>query len=603
MADGDEITIPYQPGQGPGAGTATAAPDAAAVLAAAQSQRGEGLPASTEQGPLIPEEKMQTLDDLKKESWGAKIYHGVLNALGGKYNTQFIQTPNGVVQQQVQSGPGQQWKNIISGALSGFGAAAAGAGTGPGSTMRGAGLGVQAGYQQRKQQSEDEREAALKMATSNAQTALMGHQIAESTWRLENEQRTAQAEVVDRLNTFNQLVADSPGSRDLGSMSWADAQRVAKEWPQIHHEHAQGRLVMVQDVGEDGKLNGRVRVAQVSPDWQNSKTDKDYTFPVETLDEKGNVVHDKFTVPAGAYTNGDLSKLIMAQSAQYGQRELEQTRTDIARKEAEDRAKLIPSDIAAKQSETAKNYAEAAAAQAKAQGGDVEWGPGGEKGFNSWHDKNVTPALQSERLYRLSSNIYNEYQGLRAQGKNFPTGAQSVQMLSNHIAGTFGNVKGARITKDLIEKHLGARSISDSALTAVQRITSGQELSPAQWDAFFEMIGQNRAETWRSVLEDAQALGRPTDYIAFPTDLRQRWALGPGHVPGATGMMPGEAVPAPGPRAPGAAAGPQAGAGAGAQPSGKSVSLAAAMALPGNKGKTADQVKADIVAHGHEVAP
>ena len=35
--------------------------------------------------------------------------------------------------------------------------------------------------------------------------------------------------------------------------------------------------------------------------------------------------------------------------------------------------------------------------------------------------------------------------------------------------------------------------------------------------------------------------------------------------------------------------------------SGKAVSLQAAMALPSNKGKTADQVRADIEAHGHQV--
>jgi len=37
-------------------------------------------------------------------------------------------------------------------------------------------------------------------------------------------------------------------------------------------------------------------------------------------------------------------------------------------------------------------------------------------------------------------------------------------------------------------------------------------------------------------------------------------------------------------------------------PSGKAVSLQAAMALPINKGKTEDQVRADIIAHGHQVS-
>jgi hypothetical protein len=128
-------------------------------------------------------------------------------------------------------------------------------------------------------------------------------------------------------------------------------------------------------------------------------------------------------------------------------------------------------------------------------------------------------------------------------------------MLSNHIAGTFGNVKGSRITKDLIEKHLGARGISDAAQTAIQKIVNGDQLAPAQWDAFFDMIGQNRKETWRGVMDDAQALGRPLDYIAFPEDLRQQWGLGPGHVPGATGMLPGERIGAGMPQG-AAAAGP-----------------------------------------------
>jgi hypothetical protein len=120
---------------------------------------------------------------------------------------------------------------------------------------------------------------------------------------------------------------------------------------------------------------------------------------------------------------------------------------------------------------------------------EVDWGPNGQKGFQSWH-KNVTPAMQAERTYRLASNVYNEYKALRKQGKDFPTGAQSVQMLSYHMANTFGNVKGARITKDLIEKHMGARSVSDSALVAVQKLTNGEQLSPSQWDAYFSMVGQ-----------------------------------------------------------------------------------------------------------------
>jgi hypothetical protein len=123
-------------------------------------------------------------------------------------------------------------------------------------------------------------------------------------------------------------------------------------------------------------------------------------------------------------------------------------------------------------------------------------------------------------------------------------------MLSYHMANTFGAVKGARITKDMIQQHMGARSVSDAALVAIQNLTSGGKLSPKQWDAYFSMVGQNRDETWRGVLDDANSLGRPNDYIAYPQDLRQSWGLGPGHV---------SLTPPPGTQQPAAAARPQQG--------------------------------------------
>jgi len=59
---------------------------------------------------------------------------------------------------------------------------------------------------------------------------------------------------------------------------------------------------------------------------------------------------------------------------------------------------------------------------------------------------------------------------------NAKTGAESMLALSTHLATTFGNVKGARVTKDMIEHHLGARGVGDSALVAVQKLTNGDVL-------------------------------------------------------------------------------------------------------------------------------
>ena len=96
------------------------------------------------------------------------------------------------------------------------------------------------------------------------------------------------------------------------------------------------------------------------------------------------------------------------------------------------------------------------------------------------HDKAyVQPAEQVEKSYQMMNQAYNEYQGAAAQGKDLPTGAQSMVALSTHLATTFGNVKGARITKDMIQEHLGARSVSDAATVAIQKLTNGDVLSPA----------------------------------------------------------------------------------------------------------------------------
>jgi hypothetical protein len=164
----------------------------------------------------------------------------------------------------------------------------------------------------------------------------------------------------------------------------------------------------------------------------------------------------------------------------------------------------------------------------------------------------VVPALQTETSYQIAAKAYNEYKTAAAQGKTLPTGAQSMQMLSQHIATTFGTVKGARITKDMISAHLGARSVTDTLQVAVQRLVNGDTLSKDQWDAFGELISNKRTEQWNQVLSDAVSLGRPLDRVAFPAEYRTQKGLGPGRTlqdasgaaqPGAA--QPGAQQPAP----------------------------------------------------------
>lgn len=110
-------------------------------------------------------------------------------------------------------------------------------------------------------------------------------------------------------------------------------------------------------------------------------------------------------------------------------------------------------------------------------------------------------AEDAEKSYQMFQQAYSDYKSGTA------TGAQSMLALSQHLATTFGVVKGARVTKDMIQEHLGARSVSDSMLVAAQKLVNGDALSPQQWDAFRELIGQSRKYSWGTYVTKANAMG------------------------------------------------------------------------------------------------
>jgi len=134
--------------------------------------------------------------------------------------------------------------------------------------------------------------------------------------------------------------------------------------------------------------------------------------------------------------------------------------------------------------------------------------------------KYVLPAESVEKSYEMANNAYNDYMDARKAGKTLPTGAESMVALSTHLATTFGNVKGSRITKDMIEKHLDARGISDTALVAIQRLTNGDPLSPDQWTGFHDLITQSRNISWMTAAKEAARKNVPVNFM--PEDLKTR---------------------------------------------------------------------------------
>jgi len=556
----------------------------------------------------IPEQPMgnsPTAVNKAHPNWGDKIYHGVLDALGGSHDVALQRDPETgkMVATVTKRAPGTQWKQIIAGALTGA-AAASQAAPGPGQVMRGFGAGVQAGAkqavqrnQQQRSQANEDFEAEQNAAYNKARTAMLNQDLSMKAFELQRMGVTAQFEDAARENQLVQSVANGGmGSQDLGvAKTFQDVLALHKDMPDLVNQQAHGNIIGIPHVNADGKIDG-MHYALVTPEWKAAKLDSDQMFyklePPKKPGEKPTVV--PYTVKAGTMSNGDFWNARMG-----AEKEIIDNYMTSEKQKSEDKLH---------QSQEAENYASAAEKNAttkilndtgqlpgrpsSAAEEVADWGPGGSKGFNTWHNQMVVPAISTETSYRMASNAYNEYKAAAAKGKTLPSGAQSMLMLSQHLNTTFGTVKGSRITKDMIEHHLGARSVSDTLQVAVQKLVNGDTLSKSQWDAFGQLISEKRNEQWTQVMKDAVATGRPLDRIPFPDDFRQANGLAPGRTAPSNQMAPQQpqqqqqqstqpAAPLPG--------------------AGKSISLKAARALPQYANETDEQIAADAKKLGYTV--
>jgi len=301
------------------------------------------------------------------ESWGSKVYHGVLNALGGSSDVSLARDPatGKMVATAVKSGPGQQWKRIISGALSGFGAASQVA-PGPGQMMRGAGAGVNAGMQkaedankEKTKQANENFEAQQKAATSDAQNALLSHQITQLAYTLGRAQVAASEQDLARESDFIKNIADGGnGSTDMGVFpDFASVVKAFREMPQMHDHQAQGKLVTTLHTDANGKIDG-VHAALVTSDWLAAKIPNDLPLHTATI-EDGKLVEKTFTIPAGTLTGDQYVKLVMGQTKDS----LDQHAKDADEQRKDEDLKLKKSRTTA---ENAESYASAGEHSAKA---------------------------------------------------------------------------------------------------------------------------------------------------------------------------------------------------------------------------------------------
>jgi hypothetical protein len=261
-----------------------------------------------------------------QKPWYSRVYSGVLDALGGSNQVMLERDPQTgkMVATATKSGPGQQWKRIIAGAISGAGSAMAHAGTGPGAAMRGAGLGVEAGMklgtdqaQQARKDADDDFDQQQTAALNKARTAELSQQGAKAAWELGWEKQKALQGQLDLENQWNDRIAQAgEGSGDLGVFpTFKDYIAATKEDPSLHDAQAHGQLYAITHVNADGVQDG-IHVYRVTQGWKDQKTTEPTAFPVVKPGEKiGDPPRlETQTIPAGAMTNGQAMDYIQAQN-------------------------------------------------------------------------------------------------------------------------------------------------------------------------------------------------------------------------------------------------------------------------------------------------
>lgn len=261
---------------------------------------------------------------MKADSYGSKVYHGILSALGGSNDISYSVDPatGRMVQSVAASGPGTQWKRIISGALTGY---AAGAGMkGPGSTSAKFGAGIQAGTQQAQQRDQQQRQQASedfereqKLATSNLQNSLLAHNIARSAFELKDQQLTANEREINSYGEWRKMIgAGGEGSQMIGHYpTEKEAYEALNANPALHDHLVKGEISMHYTV-ENGEIHG-VDAAVVTPTWLQSKYNQPFHIKYNDIgpDGKPRVVDRE--VPPGTYTNDEINKMSMGLAAQH----------------------------------------------------------------------------------------------------------------------------------------------------------------------------------------------------------------------------------------------------------------------------------------------
>jgi hypothetical protein len=381
-------------------------------------------------------------------SWGSRVYHGILGALGGTNQTEITgydpTTGKAIVSGQ-KIGPGQQWKNIIAGAFSGL---AAGANRrGPGLDVARAGLGFQAGQQNRQAQadrsqqlSQQEFENQQKAATNKVNSSLIQTQTAKASLEATKMKLDAVTADLNNQNAFNDLIAQGgEGSTDLGPFKSQDEVFAAfKKDVDLHPAHAAGEVKSIPIV-EDGKVVG-FRGARITPNFLQQKLSEDFPITRTIWDQKsGKWVDHTITLGAGQADYNTafdlLSKVAtenLADRLKMSTAEAETKRVQIDQQKADAMEKL-------QKTEGFEKYWQGKEAQAKAQSLNMAQTPEGQAAIDLIGQGRMGPErlaylyAKNPALFEAVAQKYPDFDvskihGYAAAVKDFTSGKTADQL-------------------------------------------------------------------------------------------------------------------------------------------------------------------------------
>jgi hypothetical protein len=516
------------------------------------------------QPPINPETDPEMIAGAHSHARSLGIVDKVVRALGGPHSYKAITNPDGSVDvHEMPSTRGEQWTRIAQAALAG---AARGmqVGQGPGGLAHAAAAGIGEGLGEPQAHADQVREQADKANDQNQKKLLFNANMAMLDQKIITAKNQNQRDgVLFPLQVQQASLAWAKALRDAGavrSTSFKDNEEMSQQLtPENLNAHLGTNGIFIPQVTYKNNMADGVDGWILPEDKRQQLNDKRIEIPRSKPDPDNPgkfIPDDPYVIEPRSMVNENIAATVKGIHDQQTEMVQRGWTAATSAKEAADKAKLVPSQIAQNVGAAAASGAEAKLRNVQAdlapQALDIKEAQAIAQqqkqnlpNFRAHDRLYVQPAEQAEQSFQMADNAYKEFEAARKQGKKLPTGAQSMQLLAQHMGTTFGSVKGTRQTKSMIEQHIGARGITDDAVVAWNKIVNGDELSPKQWTAFHDMIGQARQQKWATAAREAPRYGIPTDFL--PPDLKSLAGAQPGA--GQAAIAPGTPAPAPAPAA------------------------------------------------------